>query len=58
MKEENLSFIKNGSGKQEGGHWKQNSQYTKFLEKRLQDCTEENKRYLLKYADLRNFSYT
>ena len=34
------------------------SRYTKFLENRIKECTEENKRYLTKYADLRNFTYT
>jgi hypothetical protein len=32
--------------------------YTKFLEKRIQECMLENKRYLAKYSDLRSFAYT
>jgi len=32
--------------------------YTKFLEKRIQECMHENKRYLAKYSDLRSFAYT
>lgn len=32
--------------------------YQKFLEKRIQECMEENKRHLAKYSDLRVFAYT
>ena len=34
------------------------SKYIHFLEQRIKECLEENKRYLLKYQDLRQFSYT
>jgi len=35
-----------------------NDKYTKFLELRIQECMDENKRYLAKYSDLRNFAYS
>ena len=31
--------------------------YQKFLEKRIQECMDENKRHLAKYSDLRVFAY-
>jgi hypothetical protein len=34
-----------------------NNRYTLFLEQRIQECLEENKRYLAKYSDLRIFAY-
>lgn len=34
-----------------------NSKYTQFLEQRINECLEENKRYLAKYSDLRVFAY-
>ena len=35
----------------------QSQQYARFLEQRIQEGMEENKRYLSKYADLRAFAY-
>ena len=35
----------------------QQQQYAKFLEQRIQELMDENKRYLSKYADLRAFAY-
>ena len=32
--------------------------YTVFVEKRLEECQEENKRYHAKYIDMREFSYS
>lgn len=32
--------------------------YVPFLEKRLAECLEENKRYHAKYVDIREFAYT
>jgi len=32
--------------------------YTTFLEKRITECLDENKRYLGKYSDLRIFAYS
>ena len=34
------------------------NRYVQFLETRMEECLEENKRYHLKYCDLRDFSYT
>ena len=31
--------------------------YTEFIEKRLEECLEENRRYHAKYVDMREFSY-
>ena len=36
---------------------KEQDHYAKFLELRIEECTAENKRYLAKYSDLRNFAY-
>ena len=32
--------------------------YTRFIEKRLEECQEENRRYHAKYVDMREFSYS
>lgn len=66
LKSENLQLIKNGASfasKQTGMPQKEESvvqdpHFVNFLEERLQECQEENKRYLLKYQDLRNFTYS
>ena len=34
------------------------NKYVQFVETRMQECLEENKRYHMKYCDLRDFSYT
>ena len=34
------------------------NKYVQFLEGRIEECLDENKRYHLKYCDLRDFSYT
>ena len=31
--------------------------YCLFLEKRIQECMDESKRYLNKYSELRSFAY-
>jgi len=33
------------------------SNYVEFMETRVQECLEENKRYFEKYVDMRNFAY-
>ena len=42
-----------GSFKQE-----EKGTYTTFIEKRLEECQAENKRYHAKYIDMREFAYT
>ena len=44
------------SARTEGGG-EHHQKYSKFLEQRIEELTEENKRYLAKYADLRAFAY-
>ena len=56
LKSENQALIK-GSIKPETGGAVPSQKYTFFLEKRISECLEENKRYLSKYSDLRSFSY-
>ena len=34
------------------------NKYVQLIERRMQECLEENKRYHMKYCDLRDFSYT
>ena len=36
----------------------ESKKYVWFLEKRLAECLEENKRYHAKYVDMREFAYT
>ena len=50
--------MKNGiQVKDQGPSQISDSQYVKFLEKRVNETTAESKRYLEKYADLRVFAY-
>lgn len=58
LKQENIELRSSKAKNGENGAATDNKQYTKFLEQRIQECTEENKRYLAKYSDLRNFAYT
>jgi hypothetical protein len=46
--------VKRVSGEGEG---KDRGEYVKFLEERVKECMEENKRYLHKYSELRSFFY-
>jgi hypothetical protein len=46
-----MTLAKNQGAKGEDTH------YSKFLEQRIAECMDENKRYLAKYSDLRNFAY-
>ena len=46
-----MALAKNQGAKGEDSH------YSKFLEQRIAECMDENKRYLAKYSDLRNFAY-
>ena len=37
--------------------WQEKTKYVDYLEKRIEECLEENKRYHAKYVDIREFSY-
>jgi hypothetical protein len=55
LKKENMNLVKSDikpNNKTENNH------YSKFLELRIAECMDENKRYLAKYSDLRNFAYS
>ena len=62
LKKENQNLIKNQSHSSSDPATytdnQPNPKYISFLEMRISECTEENKRYLSKYSDLRAFAYT
>ena len=59
LRKENQELIKNGAGslKVKSQTSQEASNYVKFLEKRITETTDESKRHLAKYADLRVFAY-
>ena len=52
-----MLLVKNQTGSSKNNDGGESNQYSKFLELRIQECMDENKRYLAKYSDLRNFAY-
>ena len=59
LKDETISQLETASQQivKDASTGQKQSSYLSFMEQRVEDCLEENRRYHAKYVDIRDFSY-